>query len=258
MARHIAWAAVVVALVLLAGEARAHVVYGPPTLFAAGSRSRRGRRRAHRPIADGSSPPHAPRARRPDRDGDGARDAEGRRRAGCLTFVPQGHGVAEYADGEEVVLFLQRIARSASSPRTAGRRSRGVGLASGERRRLVLGVGDDAFLAALRAYAAIEALPSAAARLAGLRRVTFELLASHEPRLAASAVRDLALAGDAPLVARRRRPGARPRCSTTTAVAIGARIALLAELERRRLVVVRRALGAPDRRQHAARDRLAA
>jgi hypothetical protein len=178
--------------------------------------------------------------------------ANGARQDG-LAFVPHGHGVAQYARGDRALLFLRRLERVrelASSP-LAGR-VQWVSVQESTDRVLIGDGADDAFLAAARAYVAVEALP-AAARLDGLRRVTLRLLASREPRLAASAVRDL-VAGELPLVA-----DDVPTIDALTAdrrVSVGTRIALLAELERRGLVA------GPERwatlvRGTAGRDRVA-
>jgi hypothetical protein len=147
---------------------------------------------------------------------------------GPLRFVQHGHGVPLYEKGQEVALFLQRIERSRELRALAGRVDwvsieEGAALASGAER-----------VAALRAYAALEALP-AAERPAELRRVTLALLASPDARLASSALLDLALAPDVPLVGAGDLP-ALEKILWSAETAIGVRLGLLAELERRRLV----------------------
>ena len=169
-----------------------------------------------------------------DRDGDGSRGPERQRAPGAIAFVPHGHGVAEYARGEEVVLFLHRIERVRELATTPSRAAWG-----GCRCRR-------ARTSSLTARA--RSVPRRRPRLRRRRRPARGRatrraparddppLASHEPRLSASAVRDLALAADPPLVGAADLPALEPLL-TDARVAIGTRIALLAELERRRLVV---------------------
>jgi hypothetical protein len=152
-----------------------------------------------------------------------------------LRFVQHGHGVPLYAEGEEVLLFLQRIERSrelgasplASRVRWFSAQEAGARFALDARTR-------ERFTAAVRAYAELDRL-SAEARLEALRGITVRLLASPEPELAGSALRDLVLARDAPLVAREDLP-ALEAVLARAETPIGVRIGLLAELERRRLV----------------------
>jgi HEAT repeat protein len=87
----------------------------------------------------------------------------------------------------------------------------------------------------VRAYAAVEGMPSSEAQIEGFRRITLKLLASREPRLASSAVRDIALATSTPLIGKADMPLLTSLLADDR-VAIGTRVALLAELEQRRLV----------------------
>jgi hypothetical protein len=153
---------------------------------------------------------------------------------GELDFVPHGHGVAEYARHERVLLFLRRIERVRELATTPLAGALRWGSTQESTDKMTVGAGDDPFRAAARAYVAVEQV-AGAARLDALRRVTFRLLASREPRLAASAVRDVAMAGEVPLVRAADVPALAPLIADPR-VAIGTRIALLAELERRRLV----------------------
>jgi len=152
-----------------------------------------------------------------------------------LRFVQHGHGVPLYEKGEEVLLFLQRIERSREVGASGiASRIRWVSVQeSGERFALDAG-SRGGLTAAVRAYAALEQLPPAS-RLDALRRITLELLASPEPELAASALRDLVLAGDAPLLTREDLPALVPLL-TRAETPIGVRIGLVAELERRGLL----------------------
>jgi hypothetical protein len=152
-----------------------------------------------------------------------------------VRFVQHGHGVPLYQPGDEVVVFLQRIERSRELA-GSGVATR-VGFVSvqeaGERFALDP-ASRDAFTAALRGYAALESLP-ADARPDALRRITVELLASQNSELAGSALRDLVLAGDRPLITRDDLP-VLETLLTNAATPISVRIGLLAELERRGLV----------------------
>jgi hypothetical protein len=152
-----------------------------------------------------------------------------------LRFLQHGHGVPQYEKGEEVALFAQRIERSrelGGSP-IAGRVHWVSVQEAGGKFRL-----DDAtragFAGTVRAYAALEALPPEE-QLDALHRITLDLLASLDERLASSAVRDLVLAAAAPLVTAADLPQLEPVLANPK-TAVGVRIALLAELERRGLV----------------------
>jgi hypothetical protein len=153
-----------------------------------------------------------------------------------LRFVQRGHGVVSYGKGDEVVLFVHHIARNpelANSPivqhlHWVSEQETGskFALDAGNR---------DAFAAAVRAYAALEALP-AEAQPDALRRITVEMLTSPHADLASSALRDLVLSADAPIVSAEDLPLLEPVLDSP-ATPIGLRIGLLAELERRKLVV---------------------
>ena len=152
-----------------------------------------------------------------------------------LRFVQHGHGVPLYEKGEEVLLFLQRIERSRELGASGiATRIRWVSVQeAGERFALDAGT-RGGLMAAVRAYAALEQLPPTS-RLDALRRITVQLLASREPEIAGSALRDLVLAGDAPLLTREDLP-ALERVLTRAETPIGVRIGLVAELERRGLL----------------------
>ena len=159
----------------------------------------------------------------------GASDAEE------IRFVQHGHGVPLYAKGDEVLLFLQRIGRSPELGTSAV--AERIGFVSiqeaGARFPLDAHTRED-FTSAVAGYAELEQLPPAARQLA-LRRLTVGLLASREPELAGSALRDLVLARELPLVTRDDLP-ALERILASGKTPIGVRIGLLAELERRGLV----------------------
>jgi hypothetical protein len=142
--------------------------------------------------------------------------------------VQHGHGVPVYSKHQEVALFLQRIERSRELGSLKGR----VDWVSIQEGKAL--AGSAALMAALRAYAALEKLPLAQ-QPQGLRQITVKLLASPDPELASSAVRDVALARDAPIVTAEDLP-ALEKVIWSDKTPIGVRVALLAELERRKLV----------------------
>lgn len=149
-----------------------------------------------------------------------------------ILFAQHGHGVAQYQRGDHALLFLRDLSRS--------RELRDLRAAGALRWYSDQEHDDDyvldpqlrsATLAAARRYAAIEEmLPDQRNR--ALRRITVELLASREPRLARSALRDLALSTDSELVTERDVPslvGVVDDAKTPIEVRVG----LLAVLERR-------------------------
>ena len=146
---------------------------------------------------------------------------------GPLRFVQHGHGVPLYQSDQEVALFLQRIGRSRELGSLAGSVD-WISIQEGDAL-----AGDVTLVAALRAYAALEKLPPAQ-RLAGLREVTVKLLASPDPRLASSAVHDVALAESVPIITAEDLP-ALEKVLWNDKTTIGVRVALLSELERRKL-----------------------
>jgi hypothetical protein len=155
---------------------------------------------------------------------------------GPTRFAQHGHGAAEFVAGEEVLLFLRRIERSAEldDPRLAAA-VRYVSLQEHDARYPLGGGSGERFVAAARAYIAIEAIRDPAARLGAQRQLTLELLLSDEPRLALAALQDLVLHGDVELVTRADLPVLVARIEAAEAP-IGLRVGLLAELQRRGLV----------------------
>jgi len=147
---------------------------------------------------------------------------------GRLRFVQHGHGVPLYRKDQQVVVFLQKIERSQELASLAGQVA-WVSIQEGAALD-----GDPVVLAALRAYAALEKLPPEQ-RATALRSTTVELLASPDPRVASSAVRDVALARDLPIVTAADLPALEPVLANGS-TPIGVRAGLLAELERRGLV----------------------
>jgi len=155
---------------------------------------------------------------------------------GPVRFAQHGHGVAEFVEGEEVLLFLRRIERSAEldDPRLAAQIGY-VSLQEHDARYPLVGAGGERFVAAARAYVAVEAIRDPAARLGALRQLTLELLLSDEPRLALSALQDLVRHDDLELVTGAEVPILAARILDAEAP-VGLRVGLLAELQRRDLV----------------------
>ncbi len=145
-----------------------------------------------------------------------------------LRFVQHGHGVPLYAKSQQTVIFLQKLERTRELAALAGKVA-WVSLQEGK-----ASPADARLVAALRAYAALEKLPLAQ-QSQGLRQITVKLLASPDPMLASSAVRDVALLSNAPIVTAEDLPALEPVLGNQE-TPIGVRIALLSELERRKLV----------------------
>ncbi len=216
--------AVAVATVLLAGGARAHVVFGTETLRGLVQESDLVAR--VRILNPGTALP----LEEPVVVAQILELIKGPAAAaeGPLRFVQHGHGVPIYKKDQEVAIFLQRISRSRELGSLAGSVD-WVSIQEGE-----AWAGDASLVAALRAYAAVEKLPPAQ-RPEALRELTLKLLASPDMRLASSAVRDAALARDEPIMTAQDLP-ALEKVLESDQASIGVRIALLAELDRRRLV----------------------
>lgn len=155
---------------------------------------------------------------------------------GRLTFARDGHERPPYALGQETLLFLRPIATSASlAGTTVAAAVSWTSLPASVANVQLTSANRSAYLTATRSYAAIVAMPQSAKRGARLRALTMELVISPEPALARSALRDLALAGNAPLLTRAE-AGHIGRLVFNPTVPIATRLALLHELERRGLV----------------------
>jgi hypothetical protein len=155
---------------------------------------------------------------------------------GPLRFAQHGHGVADYVDGEEVLLFLVRSDRHRELADLAG--PDGVAFVSLQEHDAKFPLTAEtraAILTAARSYARVETLGDPAERHAAMRQATFAQLASGDARLAAAAIRDLVLAVNPPLLSAADLPRLEPMLASA-ATPIGVRVALLAELERRALV----------------------
>jgi hypothetical protein len=155
---------------------------------------------------------------------------------GPTRFAQHGHGAAEFVAGEEVLLFLRRIERSAEldDPRLAAR-VRYVSLQEHDARYPLAGESGERFVAAVGSYLAVEAIRDPAARLGAQRQLTLEMLLSAEPRLALSALQDLVRHDDIELATHADVPVLVARIEDAEAP-VGLRVGLLAELQRRGLV----------------------
>jgi hypothetical protein len=152
-----------------------------------------------------------------------------------LRFASHGHGVVEYAAGEEVLAFLVPLARSKELAALQAADLEWVSLQGDDARYLLAPANREGVLAAVRGYAAAGRLSDPAARIESLRGVTLDLLTSGNSQLAASAVRDLVATGDA-LVTAADVPRLLEQVVRSAKAAIGVRLGLLVELERRGLV----------------------
>ncbi len=153
-----------------------------------------------------------------------------------LRFATHGHGVAEYAAGEEAVVFLAALERSRELDVLTTSGLRWVSFQEHDARYVLARENRTQLLAALRGYVAAEAQTEAAARLQALREVTLQLLTSGDARLAASAVQDLAVSDRIPLVRDEDVPRLLEHVVTSPQAPPGIRIAVLSELERRGFV----------------------
>ncbi len=154
---------------------------------------------------------------------------------GAVRFAQHGHGVAEFAPGDEVLLFLRAIERSRElAGLAAGGGPRWVSLQDHEEKFALGDASRAAFTEAVRSYVAAQAIAEPAAALAAWRELTFRLLRSRERRLAEAALGDLVTRG-AELVTPDSLPAVEPVIDEP-AVAIGIRLAVLVELERLGLV----------------------
>jgi len=220
-------AAFAVATLWLAGAARAHVVYGTDTLRGLVVESDLVARVR---ILDPGTPGIDAALGEPVVIAEELERIKGAPASapGPLRFVQHGHGVPVYAKNQETVIFLQKIERNRELSALAGK----VAWVSVQEGKAL--PGSSSVLAALRAYAALEKLPLAQ-QPQGLRQITVKLLASPDPMLASSAVRDVALLPSAPILTAEDLP-ALEQVLWNDATPIGVRVALLSELERRKLV----------------------
>lgn len=153
-----------------------------------------------------------------------------------LRFVQHGHGVADFAPGQEHLIFLIDVVRSRELDVLAEDGSfRWVSLQEHDDAHPLEPRGRGAVIEATRAYVAAGEAPDPATRAAFLRTGTRVLLASGDARSSASALRDLVGAPRQTLIG----PADLPILEGVLddpATPIGVRVALLAELERQGLL----------------------
>jgi hypothetical protein len=208
-----------------AAAAGAHVVYGTKTLQGLTVE-------ADLVLRARIAGPGAPAGGRPSLEAEVLEVLKGEPPGPRVRFVQHGHGVAPFEPGAETLLFLLGIARSRELDALAAEADWVSLQEHDEAYRLEVDT-RDVVRAAVRAYAGPAGQP--AARLEALRSATLGLLRSGDPRLAASALRDLVLAPDVPLLRAEDVPALEPVLDDAAA-SMGVRVGLLAELERRRLV----------------------
>jgi HEAT repeat protein len=154
---------------------------------------------------------------------------------GPVRFAQHGHGVAPFEAGEEVLLFLLEIETSRELAALAGTSDlRYVSLQEHDEKYLLTSESRSGFSAVIRAYLALDSLPSSEARSGALADLTIQLLRSPRERIAASALRDVISMGGA-LLTERNLPVVEPLIDDRD-IAIGIRLGVLAELERLELV----------------------
>jgi hypothetical protein len=155
---------------------------------------------------------------------------------GRLTFARDGQESPAYVAGQEVLIFLRAIEQSDTLRAAAIADTVPWASFPGPIETVTLTHRNrEAYLAAARGYIAITAMPASPGQTARLRTLTLEMLTSPEPALARSALRDLALAGDAPLITKQE-AGRLGRLVFDPAVPIETRIGVLRALERRGLI----------------------
>lgn len=155
---------------------------------------------------------------------------------GEVRFVPHDHGAEGYAAGEEALIFLQPIEKS--------RDLAGASLAGAVPWAGIDPVGDrftlrpgsrEALIGAARAYAEVADAPKGEAQRRALGQATLRSLQSSEAKVAASALRDLVVAGSQPLVTTEDVPALRALIDDASRP-LSLRVGLVTELERRRLL----------------------
>jgi hypothetical protein len=230
------WHLVCLAGLLCAPSVQAHV-YATKTLHglvAEADLVLRSRIVAARPQQTSSSTP--PGANRPSVEASVLEVLKGDFDEPLVRFAQHGHGVAHFDPGDETLLFLTRIERNRELDALAASGAfRWVSLQEHRDEYPLVPATRGHVLAAVRGYVAASAASSPEQQLAFVRRATLELLESRDPKLAGSALRDLAAAPGLPLatqdeleqlLAIERDPN----------VSMGIRVALLGELGRRGLV----------------------
>lgn len=228
--------AAAVALLIAAAAARAHIVYGRPTLMALVAGAERvAVVRIVDPLALAVVPETGD--QRPVVEASLLVPLKGGGAPGeTLRFASHGHGVAEYLPGEEALVFLAPLERSRELSALSASGLRWVSFQEHDARYPVTPENRERLLGAVRGYVDAAAQSSPVARIDALRRVTLGLLTSGDARLAAGAVQDLAVSESLPLVTAADVPLLRERVLSSPDAPLGVRLALLVELDRRGLL----------------------
>jgi hypothetical protein len=221
--------------IALATGARGHIVYAGPTLhqlvFAAEVVARA------RILGSGEEIELAAgELRRPFVEAELVEVWKGALAPGPVRFAQHGHGVAPFEAGADVVVFLRAAERTRELRGVSG--PGGLAWVSTQEHDDEWALAEptrEAVRAAVLGYAALEGESDPARRVAGLRRLTLELLRSTDPRLAQTALQDLVRASGAPLLGLEDLPLLGPLLEDPK-TPVGLRAGLLTELERRGLV----------------------
>ncbi|HVK71120.1 MAG TPA: HEAT repeat domain-containing protein, partial [Polyangium sp.] len=154
-------------------------------------------------------------------------------KVGNIRFVPHRHADESYVVGEEILLFLERRRPDAKDAAAVPYQS-----VEAIADRIVLVPTTRAmWIDATRAYAALGKGARTSVEHAALGRVTLSMLRSAEPRIVTFALRDLTLAGAAPLIGEADVPALTTLLDDASRP-VTLRVGLLMELERRKLVPV--------------------
>lgn len=231
------WRPLILGLALCAFPAQAHIVYGTKSLSGAVAESALVLRARIVTVEGALSLKGEPSGSdRPSLEAEVLEVLKGSFEAEHVRFVQHGHGVAQFEQGTESLLFLQPIARSRELD-SLGRSGAfaWVSLQEHDQEYPLAGPSREPLLQAVRAYVSAYETSAGAPRLALLRRANRALLTSGDARLAASALKDLAAAPQLELLTAEDLPALEPVLDDP-GTSMGVRVALLSELGRRRLV----------------------
>jgi hypothetical protein len=231
------WRPLILALALSAFPAQAHIVYGTKTLSGLVAESAlvlRGRIVTVEGALSLKGEPSG--SDRPSVEAEVLEVLKGSLEAERVRFVQHGHGVARFEQGAESLLFLQPIARSRELD-SLGRSGAfaWVSLQEHDQEYTLAAPSREPLLKAVRAYVAAFEASADEPRLALLRRANRALLTSGDARLAASSLKDLTAAPQLALLTAEDLP-ALESVLDDPGTSMGVRVALLSELQRRRLV----------------------
>lgn len=149
-----------------------------------------------------------------------------------IEFAPHRHGDENYQVGEEILLFLVKKQNNKDGGSVVFE-----SIDSITERFVLKAESRSAWIEATRGFVALGKGPQNSTDPVAFGRLTVLMLNSNEPGLAALSLRDLTLAGSAPLVGTADVPGLLSLCESKNR-SISFRTGLLVELERRKLVEV--------------------